>query len=137
MVPSAWEASSWMHHGRGRGGYLQQRAREMRKDPTPSEAELWTILEKGRCAGWSFTRQHRMEPYIVDFYCAELRLAIEVDGAAHQSRWRQKMDLQRQDNLERKGVRFLRFRNWEVWNDLPRVRLIILDALATLAGGYR
>lgn len=132
MVPSAWEASSWMHSGRGRGSYLQRRAQEMRLEPTPAEAELWAILQDRRCGGWPFTRQKRIGKYIVDFYCLPLRLAIEVDGAAHRSMTRRRLDWQRQDNLERKGVRFLRFTNLDVWNDLPGIREYILQAIATL-----
>jgi len=98
---------------------------------------LWTVLQRQRCGGWKFRRQVPIGTYIVDFFCVELGLAIEVDGSAHSTLRRQNLDRQRQDNLERKGVLFLRYTNSEVMRELGKVRADIMQAIATLTGAVR
>ena len=63
---------------------MQDRARRMRKSPTPSEDILWQALRNRQIHGLKFLRQHPIGPTIVDFYCHEKRLAVEVDGGIHQ-----------------------------------------------------
>ncbi len=55
-------------------------AKGNRHDPTAAEAAAWVLLRDRRCLGLKFRRQHVIRGFIVDFYCAELRLAVEVDG---------------------------------------------------------
>ncbi|MCY3723847.1 MAG: DUF559 domain-containing protein [Candidatus Poribacteria bacterium] len=63
---------------------LTQKARENRKNPTPAEKKLWyEVLSNKRLDNLKFTRQKPLDMYIVDFYCAELMLAIEIDGHTH------------------------------------------------------
>ncbi|MCS4434570.1 endonuclease domain-containing protein [Aquiflexum gelatinilyticum] len=57
-----------------------RRARELRKNTTPSENSLWTLLRKKQFEGYKFRRQHPVNKFIADFYCHELRLIIELDG---------------------------------------------------------
>lgn len=87
-------------------------ARVMRRMPTDAEARLWTALRSRRLGGWKFRRQHIIKGYIVDFYCAELWLAVEVDGPVHQGRHLEDRD--RDDNLASLGVRIVRLRNDDV-----------------------
>ena len=84
----------------------------MRMMPTEAEALLWTALRGRRLRGWKFRRQHMIKGYVVDFYCAELWLAVEVDGQVHQGR--QLEDRDRDDNLALLGVRMVRLRNDDV-----------------------
>jgi very-short-patch-repair endonuclease len=93
-------------------------ARAMRAMPTAAEARLWSALRDHRL-GWKFRRQHVIAGYIVDFYCAELRLAVEVDGGVHEG---QRIDdRQRDDHLQSLGVRVLRLRNADVLERLDSV----------------
>lgn len=92
---------------------LRRRARQMRNNPTPSEAELWARLRRRQLDGRKFRRQHVLQPFIVDFYCVAEKLVIEVDGAYHQ------MDQERHQTRatylrEHYGVRILRFRAEDV-----------------------
>jgi ATP-dependent DNA helicase RecQ len=89
-----------------------EQARSMRKEPTGGEAALWTELRGRRLGGWKFRRQQVIAGYIVDFYCAELRLAIEVDGAVHGARRAE--DEQRDDDLGALGLGVLRVRDADV-----------------------
>jgi very-short-patch-repair endonuclease len=87
-------------------------ARWMRASPTPAEAQLWSALRGRRVGGLKFRRQHVIAGYIVDFYCPELRLAVEVDGDVHQARVAE--DRQRDQDLALLGVCVLRLSNADV-----------------------
>lgn len=100
--------------------FLVQRAREMRKQATPSEVILWEKLRHGRL-GVRFRRQHPVPPYILDFYAAEVLLAIEVDGAGHS----EARDARRDAWLARSGIRVLRVKAWLV----ERRVSVVLDAI--------
>jgi very-short-patch-repair endonuclease len=82
-------------------------ARKLRKNSTPGEIELWKGLKKKQILGYDFDRQKPIHKYIVDFYCKEIRLAIEVDGRSHD--FKIGYDKKRQLELENLGVSFLRF----------------------------
>jgi len=100
-------------------------ARAMRLAPTAAEAALWVALRGRRLGGWKFRRQHVIAGYIVDFYCAQLWLAIEVDGGVHRSRGAE--DVEREENLASLGVRMVRLRNADV---LERIDAVV-DELAS------
>src|SRR5688572_5262797 len=71
--------------GRGREQHrlLQERAREMRKNPTEAERRLWAMLRDRRMPAFKFERQFVIDPYIVDFVCFERRIIVEADGSQH------------------------------------------------------
>jgi len=81
-------------------------AREFRKEPTPSEDVLWQYLRRKQLEGRKFRRQQPIGPFIVDFFCAEERLIVEVDGAIHHAQ--READAHRQRLLEGLGLRFVR-----------------------------
>ena len=76
---------------------------------TYSEVKLWNELKNGKLNGYDFDRQRPIGNYIVDFYCKDVQLAIEVDGITHQDDLAQWKDAKRQKELEECGVHFLRF----------------------------
>ena len=76
---------------------------------TISEVILWSKLKNGQLMGYDFDRQRPIGNYIVDFYCKDLQLALEVDGKSHEEEKTKLKDKQRQEELEMLGVRFLRF----------------------------
>ena len=78
---------------------------------TPAEARLWAHLQRSQLAGRKFRRQHSVGEYILDFYCPAERLAIELDGAAHDSEMAQHYDEERDLFLRHCGIRVLRFEN--------------------------
>ena len=102
-------------------------ARSMRQSPTPAEAALWTALRARRLKGLRFRRQQVIKGFIVDFYCHEKRLVIEVDGGVHDAQ--PQADRQRDEILFAEGLRLLRFSNDEVFRDLDAV----LDGILTAA----
>ena len=96
----------------------------MRSGQTDAEAALWFHLRGGRLQGLKFRRQHPIPPYVVDFYCEPLRLVVELDGSQHTT----VNDAARSRELERRGVRVVRFWNNNVLQDIEAVLAAILIA---------
>jgi very-short-patch-repair endonuclease len=89
---------------------------------TPAEEELWRLLRKHRLGGRKFRRQHSIDNYIVDFYCASEKLVIEVDGSVHDIPEAIAADKLRDETLQHWGYQVLRIRNDEVF-EKPEVVL--------------
>ncbi len=106
-------------------------ARQFRKKPTRGEAVLWRALRGSQLQGTKFRRQKPFGPFVVDFFVAELRLVIGVDGPIHATQ--QQADRERQELLETLGLRFLRLRTEDVEADLPGVLLKIRDTFEALS----
>ena len=119
-----------LHGERGEGVESEQRwkipaalharmvevARTFRKEATASEAVLWRALRGRQLAGRKFRRQQPIGPFVVDFFCAEERLIVEVDGAIHDTQ--QEADAYRQSLIESLGLRFVRLPAVMVETDL-------------------
>ena len=104
---------------------LKELARDLRKNMTLSEVLLWNQLKQKNMMRYDFDRQRPIENYIVDFYCKELTLAIEIDGDTHIYRYEE--DDIRQKTLENLGIRFLRFEDIEVKKNISNVLRVIED----------
>jgi very-short-patch-repair endonuclease len=91
---------------------LRDLARNLRKESTLSEILLWKEIKTKQILGYQFHRQVPIDNYIVDFFCHELFLAIEIDGISHALK--KTYDEKRQQRLESLGVHFLRFDDLEV-----------------------
>lgn len=114
-------------------GILLERAKEMRKNPTPAEDKLWQALRR-KNLDVKFRRQHPVYKYIVDFICLEKNLIIEVDGKIHD--YQLDKDAQRTLELEqKKGFTVIRFTNDEVIVDIETVLKKIEDVLNSLPSG--
>ncbi len=119
--------------GRGEAGprssaNVKGAARQMRKDPTRSESLLWSALRNRRLASRKFRRQHPVGRFVLDFYCHEERLAVEVDGQVHETQ--RGADRERQQILESMGIRFLRLPAALIESDLPAALTAIEEALS-------
>jgi ATP-dependent helicase HrpA/adenine-specific DNA-methyltransferase len=89
-------------------------ARELRSRLTDAEKLLWHILRDRRFCGYKFRRQHPVSRFILDFYCYEEKLAVELDGGVHCSDEQLAYDAERTKELEGAGIRVLRFWNNDV-----------------------
>ncbi|WP_284155332.1 asparagine synthase-related protein [Sulfuricystis multivorans] len=117
---------------------LRAFARQLRREATDAERLMWYLLRDRRLAGRKFRRQHPVPPYVLDFYCAELKLAIELDGGQHAERFER--DAQREAYLAEHGIRVLRFWNHEVLSQTEAVleaiwREVAPSPLVPLPGG--
>jgi len=93
---------------------LKEIARGLRNHSTLGEVLLWKKLRNKQMLGYDFHRQKPIDQFIVDFYCHELNLAIEIDGGSHESGEAQEKDAARQERLESFGIKFLRFKESDV-----------------------
>jgi very-short-patch-repair endonuclease len=103
---------------------LNQIARMLRNNMTLAEILLWNKLKNKQLCGLDFHRQKPIDEFVVDFYCPRLLLAVEIDGDSHEGKLEK--DCQRQRDIEKFGVRFLRFSDEEVKQNLEGV----IDTLA-------
>ncbi len=95
---------------------LKPLARQMRCEPTLAEEKLWQKLKSKQLLGFKFRRQHVIDRFIVDFYCGEAYLVVEVDGGIHD--YTQQEDAIRQEFLESLGLRVVRLKNEDVLNSI-------------------
>ncbi|MCO6500475.1 MAG: endonuclease domain-containing protein [Vicingus serpentipes] len=100
---------------------LKELAKKLRKNMTLGEVLLWNELKQKKMLGFDFDRQKPIDNYIVDFYCKDLQLAIEVDGDSHNFEEVDEKDVVRQQKLESLGVQFLRFDDIETKRDMNNV----------------
>jgi very-short-patch-repair endonuclease len=108
-----------------------ERARSLRASGTDAERRLWKHLRGRRLGGFKFRRQHPLDGYFVDFYCAEIGLIVELDGGQHVER--EGRDTARTRSLERCGRQVIRF-----WNDDVLVRTdIVLQVIFETASRLR
>ncbi len=98
---------------------LLSRCHELRKNATDAEQLLWSILRNRQAASFKFRRQYVFGNYILDFYCPEVKLAIEVDGGQHVNQ--AAYDRTREEVLASNGIKVLRFWNNEILVNLEAV----------------
>ncbi|HOW81627.1 MAG TPA: endonuclease domain-containing protein [Spirochaetota bacterium] len=91
-------------------------AQQLRKQSTPEEIKVWKLLRNRKYKGLKFRRQHVIDGFIVDFYCHELRLAIEIDGKVHLKQ--KEYDEFRQYLIEQNNIKFIRITNEEIINNV-------------------
>ena len=104
-------------------------ARSLRRKPTDAEALLWSELRNRDLLGFKFRRQHPVGKRILDFYCAEAKLAVELDGSGHCYDVQREEDLDREIELYEKGIRVLRFDNSDIFENLDGVLNLIIYAI--------
>ena len=100
---------------------MTERARRLRHNPTDVERKLWYRLRRDQLNGLNFRRQHPLGPYVLDFYCPAIGLAIELDGGQHTFDRQRHHDERRTRWLEANGIRLIRFWNNDVTGNLSGV----------------
>ena len=100
---------------------LKQRRRELRRNQTDAEKILWAHLRNKQFYGMKFFRQNSIGPYILDFYCPTLKLAVELDGGQHNQLEGKEYDAARSEYLKVQGIDVMRFWNHEVLVDTESV----------------
>ena len=114
---------------------MEPRRKELRSNLTPAEASLWKSLQRSQVCGKKFRRQHSVGNYIMDFYCPECRLAVELDGQGHFNPMTWEHDCRRTEYLKELNIRVLRFENRDVFEHLEWVLRTIGDHLTASAEG--
>ena len=101
---------------------MVERSRALRHEATEAERFVWLRINRRQIFGLGFRRQHPIGPYIVDFYCPEKKLILELDGGQHGEPSEKMKDAERTRYFESYGLRVLRFWNSEVFKDWEGVR---------------
>jgi very-short-patch-repair endonuclease/restriction endonuclease S subunit len=109
--------------------HLLDFARQLRRQSTDAEALLWRLLRNRQIGNAKFRRQYPFPPYVLDFYCHELKLAVELDGGQHNEDQGRRRDARRAAYLEEHGIRILRFWNNEVLHKTVAVLEAIYEAV--------
>jgi len=120
--------SCMIHNKRHDPTASKDNRKTLRKNLTPAEAFLWKQLQEKKLSGRKFRRQHGIDRYIVDFYCAKEALIIELDGEVHMNATAEEYDNIRTGYLEKLGFKILRFENKMVFENLPSVLMEIRDS---------
>ena len=105
---------------------FKDRRKSLRKTQTDCESIIWSKLRNKQCQGYKFFRQFSVGPYILDFYCPEKRLAIEIDGSQHAEKQKE-YDEERTAYISGHNIKELRFWNSEVLDNLEGVYERILE----------
>ena len=113
-------------------GKLYRNAQMRRLNPTAAEELLWERLQSKRLYGLKFRRQHPLRKYIVDFYCHEKRLVIELDEGVDDSKERKLKDPERTELLNKLNITEVWFSNLEVLNDIWAIEDKIMTIVETL-----
>ncbi|MEK7183658.1 MAG: endonuclease domain-containing protein [Patescibacteria group bacterium] len=104
----------------------------MRKNPTFTEKIFWQQVRGKQISGYKIRRQHPIDKYVVDFYCARFHLIIEIDGDVHRIPECMAKDTIRTDYFFANGYQLIRFTNNQILNDLPKVLLALKQRLVQL-----
>jgi very-short-patch-repair endonuclease len=111
----------------------KEKRRALRRNMTKAEVLLWLRLKNKQVLGYRFLRQYSVDRYVLDFYCPKLRLAIEVDGESHFVEGAEEYDRERQQYIEALGIKFLRFLNTEIYQNLRGVLQAINEKVTELS----
>jgi len=104
-------------------------ARDLRHEMTPAETILWNAIRGRRLSGLKFRRQHPIGPFVLDLFCVEHQLAIEIDGGVHLTIHQIARDAERTQFLNEHRVHVLRFNNDEIEKQLASVLKRIVEAI--------
>ena len=125
------DSSKIVPYQKSRGGFhfqgLVERARNLRASQTPAEEIFWQLVRNRKLAGLKFRRQHQINRYIVDFYCVEAGLIIELDGDIHSTSGQIIKDDNRDRYLTSIGNSIMRIPNQRIFEDIRQVLSEIVD----------
>ena len=108
---------------------LKQRRQELRRNQTDAEKTFWSHVRSKQFHGLKFFRQYSIGPYILDFYCPKLKLAIELDGGQHALDNNQEYDAARAEYLKIQGIEVIRFWNNDVLQNISGVLAKIAEKI--------
>ncbi len=109
---------------------LKPLRQQLRRNQTDAERKLWNLIRGRQLLNLKFVRQYSFGNYILDFYCSEKKLAIELDGGQHAEVKNIQSDNERTEYLNNHGIKVIRFWNNEVMNNIDGVGTSIINELA-------
>lgn len=109
------------------------RARAARRQMPEAQRRLWRLLRDRRFSGYKFRREHPVGGYFLDFYCAEAKISVEVDGRQHGFPWRRAHDITKEKYLLSRGIVTKRFWNWQIRREPESVKTTLRHLLQSRA----
>jgi len=106
--------------------------RKLRQNQTEAEKLIWRFLRNRQLLGHKFKRQYSVDHFVIDFYCPELKLAVEADGATHNESGSKEYDIRREKYLKKFGVSFLRIKDEELFGNPNKAFAKIEEAIKQL-----
>ena len=110
----------------------KEKRRKLRRYSTQAEQLVWNFLRNRQLLGYKFRRQYSVDQYVTDYYCSEIKLAVELDGASHNAIEQNKYDIKRQKELEAFGIKFVRISDDELFSNPNKAFEKIEDAIKNL-----
>ncbi len=95
----------------------KEKRRKLRRYSTQAEQLVWNFLRNRQLLGYKFRRQYSVDQYVTDYYCSEIKLAVELDGASHNAIEQKKYDIKRQKELEAFGIKFVHILDDELFGN--------------------
>ncbi len=113
---------------------MLERRKKLRNNATQEEKLLWKYLRKSYVADAKFRRQHSVGYYVLDFYCPEVRLAVELDGGGHYTEEVMEYDKTRDEYLKALNIKTIRFNNRDVKNNMTGILDLLGDEIENRRG---
>ncbi len=105
----------------------------LRNNMTEPEIILWSYLKNSQINGFKFRRQYSVEDYVIDFYCPELKLGVELDGSGHSYHGKIIKDEKRTEDIRKYGIEIIRFGNSDVLTNASGVASVIYEKTLELS----
>ena len=110
----------------------KEKRRKLRQNQTNAEELVWRYLRNKQMLGYKFKRQYSIDHFVIDFYCPELKLAVEVDGESHNNPEQGEYDIKRQKYLEKFNVKFVRIKDEDLIGNPNQALMKIENAIHLL-----
>ena len=114
-----------------------EKRRKLRQHQTNTEELVWRFIRNKQILETKFKRQYSVDHFVIDFYCAELKLAIEIDGGTHNTPDQKRKDLGRQKYLERFNIKFVRIKDEELFSNPNKAFSKIENAIKSIPGDLK
>jgi very-short-patch-repair endonuclease len=109
-----------------------QKRKFLRNHATKAERILWRYLKNSQLENTKFRRQYSIDQFVIDFYCPDIKLAIELDGSSHFSKDQFPYDIEREKYIKSFGIKIQRFTNEEIYTKLDLVLIQIANKINEL-----
>ena len=110
----------------------KEKRRKLRQNQTNAEELVWRYLRNRQMLDYKFKRQYSVDHFVIDFYCPELKLAIEVDGESHNNPEQSVYDIKRQKYLENFNIKFVRIKDEDIFGNPNQAFMKIENAIKLL-----
>jgi len=110
----------------------KEKRRKLRQNQTNAEDLVWRYLRNRQLLGYKFKRQYSVDHFVIDFYCPELKLAVELDGASHNNPEQREYDIKRQKYLEEFNIKFVRIKDEDLFGNTNQAFMKIENTIKLL-----